>query len=165
MYSKKSQIYSQVFIYVVAIILFTFILIYGYNAIKGFKEKSEQISYIKFKTDLISTVKRVSPDYGTLKREEFFIGGDYKKVCFVQSYHPELNPFFPSSITDLIVQDSFTSKVDKNVFLFTNTLQESFEVGQINVSNNGYSCFDVVNGKVKIQFLGKGDHTFISKWG
>lgn len=164
MRSKRSQIPGQIFIYVVAIILFSLVLIYGYNAIKGFKERSEQIAYIKFKTDLTSTVKRVSPDYGTLKREEFFIGGGYSKICFVQSYHQEQNFYFPDSISDLIVRDSFESGVDKNVFLFTNTLQESFNIGEINVSNNGYKCFDVVNGKVKIQFLGRGDHTFISAW-
>lgn len=162
--SKKSQIHAQIFIYIVAIILFSFILIYGYNAVKGFKERSEQIAYIKFKTDLISTVKRISPDYGTLKREEFFIGGEYLKVCFVQSYKQEENRgYILPRIDDFIVRDSVDDRVNKNVFLFTTTLQESFDVGKINVTD-GYLCIDIRNGKAKIQFLGKGDHTHISDW-
>jgi len=172
MSSKKSQIYGQIFIYAIALILFTIILLYGYNAIRGFKERSEQIAYIKFKTDLISTVKRISPDFGTLKREEFFIGGDYRKICFVRSYNKEdLNVYnavkaaiMSSADYDPFVYDSFDDKINKNAFLFTTTLQESFDVGEINVSNRGYECIDINNGKVKIQFEGKGDHTYISKW-
>ena len=140
-FSKRSQISGQIFIYVVAIILFSFILLYGYNAVKGFKERSEQISYIKFKTDLISTVKRVSPDYGTLKREEFFIGGEYSRVCFVQSYKPDKEAILSriADQGDMVVHDSVDSDVTKNVFLFTKTLQESFDVGKIN-ADDGYLC-------------------------
>jgi len=164
-FSKRSQISAQIFIYVIAIILFSFVLLYGYNAIKGFKERSEQIAYIKFKTDLISTVKRISPDYGTLKREEFFIGGEFSKVCFVQSYKKDENSnFIKSNIKDPIIKDSFISGVNKNVFLFTKTLQESLDVGKINISN-GYLCIPIINGKAKIQFKGEGDHTHISSWG
>ncbi len=165
MTSKQSQITVQVFVYIVAIILFSFILIYGYNSIRGFKERSEQISYIKFKTDLISAVDRISPDYGTLKREEFYIGGEYNKICFVQSYKKAVN--FVDDVDwngDLIVKDSVESGVEKNTFLFTNTLQESFDIGPINVSD-GYNCALVRNGKVKIQFKGEGDHAYISNWG
>ena len=164
MLSKRSQIPAQIFIYVVAIILFSFIMIYGYNAVKGFKEKSEQISYIKFKTDLTSTVKRISSDFGTVKREAFFIGGEYKEVCFVQSYRKESDyTKILASIGNPLVKDSVKNNVTKNVFLFTNNLQESFDVGEINVSGR-YNCTQIKNGKVKIQLEGRGDHTYISSW-
>ncbi|MBU0627948.1 MAG: hypothetical protein KKC75_02070 [Nanoarchaeota archaeon] len=168
MNSRKSQIQTQIFVYVIAVVVFSFIIIYGYNAVRGFKERSDQIAYIKFKTDLLSTVKRISPDYGTVKREEFFIGGEYSKVCFVQNYKPNkaqiLNSIDDVS-GDLIVKNSVESDVNKNVFLFTTTLQESFDVGAINVSGDGYTCVDIKNGKAKIQFKGEGDHTYISNWG
>lgn len=168
-FSKKSQIAGQIFIYIIAIILFSFILIYGYNAIKGFKERSEQITYIKFKTDLTSTVKRVAPDFGTVKREEFFIGGDYRKVCFVQSH--DVNDAIRNQIVAALedgnyplIADIVRDKVNKNVFLFTTTLQESFDIGEINVTGR-YNCTQILNGKAKIQFEGKGDHAYISTWG
>lgn len=164
-FSKRSQIPGQIFIYIIAIILFSFVLVYGYNAIKGFKERSEQITYIKFKTDLISTVKRVSPDYGTLKREEFFIGGDYTKVCFVQSYKQEENKIYIlNHITNPIVNDSVKGRDISNAFLFKKAAPEPLEIGEINVTD-GYLCIDIINGKAKIQFEGKGDHTYISSWG
>jgi len=168
-FSKKAQIHAQIFIYVVAIVLFSFIMLYGYNAIRGFKEKSEQINFIKFKTDLTSTIKRVAPDYGTLKREELFIGGVYQDVCFVQSYKQQentaviLNGISTSPDYNALIEDSFQAGTDKNVFLITNTLQESFDVGPINMSG-GYICAPVLNGKVKIQFGGRGDHAFISTY-
>lgn len=171
MLSKKSLAASQFLIYIITILIFSFILLYGYNAIRGFKDKSEQIAYINFKTELTSTIKRVSPDYGTVKKEEFFIGGEYTKVCFVQSYKKEANfVAIKDKIIDLIVKDSFESNVDKNTFLFAdNTMQESFDIGKINVTkdkvdNAGYLCIDLVNGKAKIKFKGMGDHTLISRW-
>lgn len=167
--SKRSQISAQVFIYVIAIILFSLVLFYGYNAIRGFKEKSEQISYIKFKTDLTSTVKRISSDYGTLKREEFFIGGDYSKVCFVQSYKRNedystiLDSIFVSSDYNPFIYDSFENNVTDNVFLLATGAPESFDAGKIKAAD-GYLCLNVINGKAKIEFLGQGDHTLISNW-
>jgi len=164
MFYKKSQIHAQIFIYVIAIILFSLILVYGYNAIKGFKERSDQITYIRFKTDLVSTVERVSPDYGTTKREEFFVGGNYDRVCFVQSYgigDPITHAYVRGNINDNIILDSFESEVNKNVFLFANTLQESFDIGDINVTS-GYLCIPIINGKARLEFEGKGDHTLIS---
>ncbi len=168
MFSKKSMVASQIFIYIISILVFSLIMVYGYNAIRGFQGRAEQIASINFKTELTSTIKRVSPDYGTIKKEEFFIGGEYSKVCFVQDY-PTTSSVDINKITDLIVKDSVESNVNKNTFLFTDNLQESFEIGKINViedngDNAGYLCVNLVNGKAKIKFKGMGDHTCISRW-
>ena len=164
--SRKSQIASQIFIYIIAIFVFSVILLYGYKAIKEFRDRSEQIAFIKFRTDLISTVKRVSPDFGTIEKKEFFIGGEYDKVCFVQTYKPNKNDILNKigNVGDMVVWDSVNSDVNKNVFLFATKLQESFDVGKINPTGR-YLCIDTINGKVKIQFEGKGDHAYISRWG
>lgn len=165
--SKRSQVSSQIFIYVIAIIIFSFVLVYGYNAIKGFKERGEQILYIKFKTDMTSIVNRISSDYGTLKREEFFLGGEYSKVCFLQTHEPPDPAILEGFVGDKLVKDIVLGKVDQNIFLFTNTLQESFDAGEIDVinpPNGGYLCIDTINGKLKVQFEGKGDHALISTW-
>jgi hypothetical protein len=162
---SRSQIHAQIFIYIIAVFLFSLILIYGYNVIRDFRGKSEQVTYIRFKTDLISTIDRVSPDYGTLKREDFFIGGDFSNVCFVQSYKRGENyGDIVNSIGNPLVLDSFETNTSENTFLFTNTLHESFYAGEINVTEM-YHCFDVISGRIKIQFLGKGDHVYLSEWG
>jgi len=162
--SRKSQIASQIFIYIIAIFVFSVILLYGYKAIKEFRDRSEQIAYIKFRTDLISTVKRVSPDFGTIEKKEFFIGGEYDKVCFVQSYNKEKdhNQIVASITDNPLIRDSIQNNVTKNVFLFTTKLQESFDVGKINVTDR-YLCINVISGKVKVQFEGKGNHAYISR--
>jgi len=150
--------------------MFAFILVYGYNAISGFREKSEQIAYIKFKTDLVSAVKRISPDYGTLKREEFFIGGDYTEVCFVKNHDVTDSTQIADSLISGgygIIADSVSGGADKNVFLFAGTLQESFDAGTIDIDNDAadyYICIDTINGKARIELLGQGDHTRISTY-
>ncbi|MEA2037000.1 MAG: hypothetical protein U9O94_05800 [Nanoarchaeota archaeon] len=173
MRSKKGMAAQHVLVYIITILVFSFILVYGYNAIKGFKDKSEQISYIKFKTDLTSTIKRVSPDYGTVKEAEFFIGGEYQKVCFVKNYAVTDRNALADHIENLgtadnnpIIADSIRSGVDKNVFLFAGeSLQESFDIGKIDIDTTGYLCIDISKGKAKIKFEGMGDHTIISMWG
>ena len=163
---RKAQIQSQIFIYVIAIAIFAFILVYGYNAIRGFGEKSDQISYIKFKTDLTSTVKRVAPDFGTVKRQEFFIGGDFQQVCFVQTHSPPekiTKDIAGNPITNPIIKDAVTSGSADNTFLISSSVEESFNIGNINVSPSGFDCIDILNGKVKIQFEGGGDHALIQR--
>ena len=162
---KKAQIQSQIFIYVIAIAIFAFILVYGYNAIRGFGEKSDQISYIKFKTDLTSTISRVAPDFGTVKRQEFFIGGDFQQVCFVQTHNPPIRlttDIAGNPITNPIIKDAVTSKSEDNTFLLSSSVEESFNIGNINVSPDGFKCIDILNGKINIQFEGGGDHAVIS---
>lgn len=169
---KRSQIQTQIFVYIIAAVLFSFVLIYGYNAIKDFRGKSEQVAYIKFRTNLVSAIKRVAPDYGTLKREEFFIGGEYTKACFVQSYNVDAsrrvtiaNHLDDPSAKYGMIADSVGDEVDKNVFLFTSSFQESFDIGPINVTDSkGYVCIDLVRGKARIQLEGKGDHAILSGW-
>lgn len=160
---KNAQIVGQIFIYVITVIIIGFILVYGYNAIKGFIDRSEQVSFIKFKNDLSNTVEIISPDYGSVKIKSFEVPSDYSKVCFVKNF-----PDFPSlSGTNYpIMDDSVNSKVQKNVFLIKETVKESFFIGNIDVisDNDKYLCVDVVNNKINnIKFEGKGDHASLSK--
>ena len=166
MLSKKAQLFGQIFIYIIAIVLFSLILIYGYSAIRELKEKSEKITYIKFKTELKSVVRSISPDYGTLKRKIFFIGGDYKEVCFVQTYNKDKDYIVISNtIKNPIINDSFRSNVTENVFLTSGdgVIVDSFYVGPIDVTGH-YLCARARNGKIKVQFEGMGDHATISTY-
>ena len=81
----KKGIAGQVFIYIIALFLVAFIMIYGYKAIKTLTTKTDQITFLKFKTDLESAVGSISSDYGSVERKTFFIGDKYKKACFVTS--------------------------------------------------------------------------------
>ena len=152
----KAQMVGQIFVYILAVILVAFILIYGYNAVQTFKTRAEQVSYIKFKTDMESTIKSISSDYGSIKKAEFLVPSGYREVCFIDLDNPIVPPGHP------IIKDSVESGVKENIFLVREAAEESFYVGKIEVAGN--SCIEVKAGKIKVQLEGKGDHAIISEW-
>src|SRR3989344_4867721 len=135
MKNTKSQIYGQIFIYILTILLVSFILIYGYNAVQNFKSRAEQVSCLKFKEDLKSSVASILSDFGSVKRKDLRLCGNYKEVCFVETFEnfdrnsssdgktiPDIDP---------IIKDDVTSETGKNTFLIDNVAKESFYIGNI----------------------------------
>lgn len=163
---KKSQI-GQIFIYVLTLVIISFILIYGYNAIKNFKEKSEQISLVKFKNELSNIVEIISPDYGSVKIRNIEVPSGYDEVCFVEYYKGNFPLINTPSLFDNhpILKDSVNSGVKKNVFLIREITEKSFFIGDIKVisDDNKILCFKVANNIIKIKFEGRGDHALLSK--
>jgi hypothetical protein len=179
---KKAQMPSQIFIYILAVVLVTFILVYGYKAVVVFKGKSEQISYINFRTTLESGVKKISTDYDSVlvynDKNPLKIDPKYKQVCFVKNYD-STNPknYIPMEVDTNILRyqgivDSTRDGAKENVFLLSRSVEESFYVGKIDVEPNiveGQSivehllCVNMTKGKVKIKLTGMGDHALISE--
>ena len=155
---RKGQLIGQIFIYIIAIILVAFILGYGYKAVVSFRQKSEQVSYIKFKTELQNAVETITSDFGSVKVIDLSVPRNFERVCLVKSY-PSLPTL--SGTNNPIIEDSVNSGVERNVFLVENIAKDSFYVGKIDVSPDLY-CVDIVSGIVRLRLEGKGDHTLIS---
>ena len=119
---RKSQLYSQVFIYILTVALISFILIYGYNSVQNFKKRAEQVSCLKLKNDLVNAVEIISSEFGSVIRKDLQVCNNYPKVCFVESFE---NPVLPSNM-DPIIKDSILSNTGRNVFLVENTAKDSF---------------------------------------
>ena len=156
---RKSQLYSQIFVYILSIILISFIMVYGYNAVQSFKKRAEQVSCLKFKNDLVNAVDSISSDFGSVKKKELQLCDGYSKACFVETFE---SPNMPIDI-DPIIKDSILSGTGRNVFLVENIAKESFYAGKISVDPD-VLCINAVNSKITIKLEGKGDHTIISKW-
>lgn len=157
---KKSELHSQIFIYILTLVLISFIVIYGYNAIKNFKKRAEQISCLKFKNDLGNAVESVSSDFGSVKRKDLQLCADYTQVCFVESFDKLIMP----SGTDPVIRDSISSKSGKNVFLVSYIAKESYDIGKISVEPD-VLCIKSVNNKISLRLEGKGDHVDLRQWG
>lgn len=155
----KGQIYSQVFVYVLTIILVSFILVYGYNAVQNFKKRAEQVSCLKFKNDLTNAIDSIATDFGTVKRKELQLCSGYTKACFVESFR---SPNLPNNV-DPIIRDSVQSNTGRNVFLMENIAKESFNAGKISVEPD-VLCINAVNGKIILKLEGKGTHAELSEW-
>jgi len=155
---KKGQLISQVFIYILSVAIMAAILVYGYKAVNDFRERSEQVSIVKLRTDLTSSIKTLTKDYGSVKQKEFSLG-QFSSICFVESYStpltlpPGTNPF---------IEDSISSGTQENVFLIEESaIGDSFSVFSIAVEPD-VLCKPAVGGRVTITMEGMGDHVRIS---
>ena len=157
---KETQLYSQVFIYILTIFLISFILIYGYNSIKGFIDRAEKVCSLKFRNDISNAVESVSSDAGSIKRKNMQLCGKYTSICFVETFESTIS--VPPK-TDPIIKNSIDSNTGKNVFLVEDMAKESFYVGNISVEPD-ILCIKAVNNKVVLKLEGKGNHVEISQW-
>lgn len=159
---KKSQIYGQIFIYILTLVLVSFILIYGYNSIQNFKKRAEQVSCLKFRNDISSAVESITSDYGSVKRKYLQLCSGYNKVCFVESTR---HPNIPAG-TDPIIADSINSNTGKNVFLVENAAKESFYAGNISVisASGDVLCISARNNQISLKLEGRGNYALLSEW-
>ncbi|MBI2124885.1 hypothetical protein HYT92_03780 [Candidatus Pacearchaeota archaeon] len=160
---KIAQLYGQVFIYLLTIILISIILIYGYSSIKNFRQKTDEVVIIKFQKDLKNAIESIANDYGSISRKELQLTDDATKVCFVESVDSfdKANPLSNTRL-DEIVKDSIKSS-DKNVFLMEKSIRSSFFAGKISVDRDVLCIKSSIN-KVTLRLEGKGDHAALSEW-
>lgn len=162
---KKAEVAGQILIYVLAIIVFSLTLLYGYKAVKYFTERGTEISYLQLESDIKSEIEKVKGDtFGTVKKKVLTIQGDYKDICFVKSF-----PSFPDSISTItyaLIRDHISSKAnDKNMFLAPPG-DKSFNVGDITVTDTakGFDCINIRSNKATLRLESMGNHVKVSEW-
>lgn len=157
---KKAQLIGQVFVLVIAALVFILILAYGYSAITNFLKSSEQVAFLDFKTSLTSGIEQIKPDFGSVRKLSLRAPKRYYKFCIVSSY-PD---------TDVLSSD-FQSKYpvlfeawqtgSENVFLLPK--QESPILVPGVFVQAGYFCMDI-SGIVDLKVEGLGDKTSVLPW-
>ena len=146
---KQSQLYGQVFTYVLTIFLISFVLVYGYNSIQEFRKKAEQISCLKLRNDLKNAVDLIMGDFGSVKKKEIQLCSSYNELCFVETFEDfnRNNPMANIAVLDPLVEDSISSRTGKNVFLVGG---ESFYTGNISIDND-ILCIQTNNTKISLR--------------
>ena len=154
---KKSQVQTQIFIYVMALVIFSLILLYGYNSIKKIREQASSVEYIQFKTDIENTITKLGYEFGSVDIKEFNVPGNYKQVCFVE---------FSDSLTipaDYpIINNSVYTNASDNVFLVKNIAEESFKVKGLVVDGN-FHCFNISKGRIEVRIESLGSAVRVSE--
>ncbi len=167
---KKGQIAGQIFIYIIAIVVVGFIIVYGYSAIKGFSEKGEQVEFITLKTDIENNFKSIVSDYGSIKRPNLDVPGKFEMICFVDKTKAAAAQ--TSSLCMEGDNDDFYEPVicatwslgKDNVYLVPDG-SISWDVGNI-VINEGdpFLCIEVIHNKIKLQLKSLGDKVRVSTY-
>ena len=143
---RHSQLYSQIFIYVLTIFLTAIILVYGYNTIDNFRKRSDQLSCLKFQNDLKNAIQSIYSDYGSVKKKDLQLCGSYNQVCFIESV---AQPTIPANV-DPIIKDSIQSNTGKNVFFIDKTAKDPFYAGKISVDPD-ILCIRASNNRISIR--------------
>ena len=160
---KNGQMAGQILIYVLAIIVFSLTLVYGYRAIKHFTDTGEEISYLQLENDIKSEVEKVQGDtMGTVKKKVLQIPGRYKHVCFFNSLGRGSRSVDLSDYYYDLIKNSLDG-TDNNMFLAPPG-DVNFNIGDIEIENI-YDCVNITGGKVTLRIESMGDHVKISGWG
>ncbi len=166
---SRAQVIGEVFIYILAVILFSLIMIYGYNAVRNLGDKADTVVILQIEKEMKSSVQKIASDYGTIIKKEVTIPNKFDKVCFIDiSYtgqqstnicmqgNPDYNP---------IICNSWKDKISKNMFLMSKSIDVlSIDIGSARIPQLHYFCQNVVFGKITLRLEGKGSYTELASW-
>lgn len=166
---KKSQIAGEAFIYILAIVIFALILIFGYSAIQDFLKKGERIAFVQFKTTLENEVKTITTDYGSVTifnaKNPLTLPSKYKEVCFIDYDYKGYSSTGICTDGDInyrpIICDSWKKRIKQNVFLDPIAEMPIFIP---NLKPEVFECIQSRKGRIDIRLEGFGSYTKISKY-
>lgn len=159
--TKRAQVQTQIFTYIIATVVLIVIFIFGFRTIKNFKENVEEVELAQLQTYLKSEVKKIQSDYGSTVIRTLNIPSEYSHICFAQDdSNWEVSEMkYDLDLDYTIIYDSLVSRVQKNVFLYPSGVT-SFYIGNICIEDcesTQYKCVAVNNGAIRIGLEGLGD--------
>lgn len=157
--NNKAQMVGQIFIFVIAAIVFILILMYGYSAISNFIQNSEQVALLDFKSSLVAGVEQIKSDFGSVRKLTLRIPKRYNKLCIISS---DMNADISDFSTKYPVLFETWQTGSENVFLVPKQDSPIF-IADV-VVPGGYFCKDISGGVVDLRLEGGGDKTTVLPW-
>ena len=157
---KRGQLSGNVFIYIFAIIVVALILILGYKYIFTTKENIVKTDLILLKNKLTSDIEAISSDFGSSKKVSYSIPDQAELCLFDLDKKDEIISNLPSNFNPLI-KDSIESDVKKNAFVVSDSIFETYYIGDLEINDPYFICLKPVAGKISFVVEGKGNKTLI----
>jgi hypothetical protein len=176
---KKAQVSSQLFLYILAIVIIGLLLVFGVKYIGMLVEKVDTINVVQFKTDLETNIEKIRPNYGTWRILEFDVPVDITEVCFFEygilPAQPQLMPIcLPGNDEyDFIICNAWKDYEyanpegeNPNVFVKPSAIIDTdIIIGRLEIdASEHYLCVPSVGGMIKLKATGLGDGTRIEEW-
>jgi hypothetical protein len=177
---KKAQVSSQLFLYILAIVIIGLLLIFGVKYIGMLVEKVDTINVVQFKTDLETNIEKIRPNYGTWRILEFDVPAEVEEVCFFEygilPAQPQSMPICIQSNVDeydYIIcnawkdyENANPDGENPNVFVKPSaTIDTDIILGRLEIdAGDHYLCVQAVGGMIKLKATGLGDGTRIEEW-
>jgi len=165
--NSRAQTIGQVFIFIIAGIVFVLILMYGYRAIAGFIEKGQDVQMIDFRNELDSAITTIKRDYGSVQRVDLRLPTKTEEVCFVTASPDDAkDPAFGAFKQERPLLYSSWETGSENVFLIPRLQKAGILIKDIiaDPQGKGYVCVAAVGGRVSLRIEGTGNKAIISEW-
>jgi len=169
--TNKAQIETQVFVYIMVLVIGAGILIYGYNAIKGFRSQADEVLTLQFEATIKNDLKSLT--YESTKIKTFDLPGLVTDVCFKtkgECVPGQSGGVCPIDVSNEgirnkknydLIEISVGNNVAENVFLYPKGDISFFSGVNINLGNSKFTCFEVQNGILRLRITGKGDSVLV----
>lgn len=157
----NAQVTTQVFMFILAVIVLGVIILYGYEAITKFLSTSVDVAIADFQNQFMSSVESIKRDYGSVSKLELTLPKKFTQICVVDSDTTKNIGDF--STTHERMYSSWV-KSGENIFLIP-TQAQPIKINDIIVQeNNGYFCQLNSLGKITLRLEGQGDKALVSPW-
>ena len=150
--AKKSQANSQIFVYVLGVIVILIILFVGYKLMSNILSSGKAANTENFKTEIKEDIEGIGNEYGSEVIQDYDLPRGYEKLCLVDLENVNLN-----NIDNLRIRDSVESGVEANVFMEGEKAFDMFYVDGLRLEPPYITCISAENGKLELEFKGKGD--------
>lgn len=179
--AKNAQVSTQLFLYILAIIIIGLLLIFGVKYIGELVNTTIEISLVQFKTDLQTNIDDIRPNYGKWRKLEITVPAEITEICFLEYDIPQQPQTLPICLQDSEYYDylmcnawmDYEAQVDSgadinefpNVFAKpSGSIKSDITIGRIETSGDYYLCVPAIGNSIKIKAIGLGDGTQIEAW-
>lgn len=161
--TKRAQVIGQVFIFILAGLVFVLILGYGYKAITQLLERGEQVQLLDFRNELESVINTIKRDYGSVQRVDLRVPAKTDTVCLVSSDAEDITDTELQQLQQdyPLLAGAWTTGTE-NVFLIPRQ-PTPIRVNDLKVEG-GYACLPAINGRVSLRAEGAGNKAAVSPW-
>ncbi|MEM4282215.1 MAG: hypothetical protein QXU88_00570 [Candidatus Woesearchaeota archaeon] len=135
---RLGQIVGQIFLFLLATIVFVFIVVYGYRAIGNLVAKGEQADLVRFNSELSSAVSAISLDYGSVRCLELSLPKRYRTFCFV-GQEPDIGAL---SLVSPLIASAVQSGIKQNVFLIPPSPLQLYLEKATTKAEGGFFCIN-----------------------
>ena len=163
MMHKKSQVGSRIFIFIVMIIVFPVVLLFGYRSIGTISEKGEQVRLIQLRTKLRHDITSLASQYGSVDINEYELPLNIGELCFVDLSENNIGKGISVGLRKKwpIIADQIEGGTKNSLFLFDEQVAyiDSLDVGRLDIKGPGWVCYKNENGRFTLGLEGRGDGT------
>ncbi|MGM5481853.1 MAG: hypothetical protein ACQESF_00175 [Nanobdellota archaeon] len=166
---SKAQIPSQMFTYILTLLVIGMMLFLGVKWLGSLMDKSEDISMAKTKVEMESAFEKIKTNFGSWEYKEFRIPSEATRVCFLDRNYAKNGDYKSTGICtegnsdyNPIICEAWGAETQSIVFEPMDAMEMTVDVNYVEVEG-GYICFKNENGVIRVKLTGKGNAVKVSE--